>query len=107
MLKDIIQQLKTFVNDKTAEVRKELFLVVKEWLSTFDITYLRMFDCDLVLILLCGTGDENPEITSICVDTMEFYGTNLKKLLEELKEDTSGVKFESFDAKFQKISTLP
>ena len=102
LLKDVVSQLKLLVNDKIAEVRKELYLVVKEWLASFDITYLRMFECDLVLLLLAGVGDESPEIAQHCVDSLEFYGSNLQKLLAEIGEDTSAVNPHSFDDKFQK-----
>eukprot|EP01022_Parablepharisma_sp_SALTPOND_P026688 TRINITY_DN64634_c3_g1_i1.p3 TRINITY_DN64634_c3_g1~~TRINITY_DN64634_c3_g1_i1.p3 ORF type:complete len:378 (-),score=42.57 TRINITY_DN64634_c3_g1_i1:1351-2385(-) len=102
LLKDIIAQLKPLVNDKIADVRKELYTVVREWLASFDITYLRMFECDLVLFLLAGVGDESPEIAQHCVDSLEFYGSNLQKLLVEIGEDVSGIDPHSFDEKFQK-----
>ncbi len=103
----MLLQLKSAVNDKTAEVRKELYLVVREWLTSFDITYLRMFECDLVLLLLAGVGDESPEIAKHCVDTMEYYGANLQKLLTEVGDDISAVKPNSFDAKFAKLASSP
>ena len=108
LLKEIMTQLKPLVNDKIVEVRKELYFVVKEWLTSFDIAYLRMFECDLVLILLAGVGDESPEIAKHCVECLEFYGSNLKKLLVEIGEDTSSVKPNSFDTKYEKmISSHP
>lgn len=102
LLKDILGQLKGLLNDKIAEVRKELHIIVKEWLSNFDLSYLKMFEGDLIMILLAGVGDENKEIAQLCVESLDFYGTNLRKLLDELKEDTSIVDPNSFDKEFQK-----
>jgi len=106
LLKDIVASLKPLVNDKIVEVRKELYFVVKEWLASFDITYLRMFECDLVLLLLSGVGDESPEIAQHCVDSLEFYGSNLQKLLVEIKEDTSKIDPHSFDEKYKKRTNM-
>eukprot|EP00826_Nyctotherus_ovalis_P001039 TRINITY_DN10112_c0_g2_i1.p1 TRINITY_DN10112_c0_g2~~TRINITY_DN10112_c0_g2_i1.p1 ORF type:complete len:237 (-),score=54.14 TRINITY_DN10112_c0_g2_i1:93-803(-) len=101
LLKDILGQLKGLLNDKIAEVRRELHVVVKEWLANFDLSYLKMFECDLVMILLAGVGDEAADIAQLCVEGLDFYGTNLQKLLDELKEDVSAINPNSFDEEFQ------
>eukprot|EP00826_Nyctotherus_ovalis_P017290 TRINITY_DN15082_c0_g3_i1.p2 TRINITY_DN15082_c0_g3~~TRINITY_DN15082_c0_g3_i1.p2 ORF type:complete len:189 (-),score=43.09 TRINITY_DN15082_c0_g3_i1:135-701(-) len=92
LLKDILPQLKPLLNDNIAEVRKELQMVVKEWLESLD---MNMFECELALLLLAGLGDENEEIAQLCVKALEEHG---KKILSE--EPTVDV--HSFDEKFKR-----
>ena len=102
LLKDIMGSLKFLLGDKIPDVRKQLYVVVREWLASFDYTYLKTFECDLISILLTGVGDESIEISELCIESLNFYGTNLRKLLEELKEDTKNIDPNSFDVEFQK-----
>ena len=102
LLKDILPQVKALLNDKIAEVRRELHVMVNMWLANFDLSYLKMFECDLIMILLAGVGDEVTEISQLCVEGLNFYGTNLQKLLDELKEDVSAINPKSFDEEFEK-----
>lgn len=92
LLKDILPQLKPLLNDNIAEVRKELQTVVREWLESSDI---KMFECELALLLLAGLGDENEAIAQLCVKALEEHGEKI--LNEEPKADVH-----SFDEKFKR-----
>jgi len=96
LLKDILVQLKPVLNDIIPDVRKELYLVVKDWLESFDVESLKLFESDLALLLLAGLGDENEEIAKLCVKALEEHGSKVQA------SSNAKVDPHSFDEKFKR-----
>ena len=100
-LTDILDQFKPLMNDKILDVRKELYMIIKEWLECFDLGYLNMVGSTLSMFLMAGIGDENEGVAQLCVNALELHGKNLQRLLKEVGEDATVNPF-SFDERFQK-----
>jgi hypothetical protein len=57
-LTDCIGQLKFIMNDRSMDVRRTFFEVIRCWMTTMDIKAIKTYEGDFVLILLNGVADE-------------------------------------------------
>eukprot|EP00824_Muranothrix_gubernata_P001325 TRINITY_DN1150_c0_g1_i1.p3 TRINITY_DN1150_c0_g1~~TRINITY_DN1150_c0_g1_i1.p3 ORF type:complete len:176 (-),score=20.83 TRINITY_DN1150_c0_g1_i1:6-533(-) len=102
LLSDGLPQLRVICNDKIKDVRETMIDCVQVWLNKFDYKHLKQFEAELLLYLLNGSSDENPEISKKSLEIIEDYGSNLKKLMEELEEENIGdVNEDSFTPKYE------
>lgn len=57
-LQDCIKQLKFTSNDRSADVRRTFYEVLQFWMTRMDISALKLFEGDFVLLLLNGVADD-------------------------------------------------
>ena len=84
---DCIKELKVVMNDRSQDVRKTFYEVVRHWMTSMDIKSVRMFESTFILFLLNGIADEVEEIARACETFLEEHGARMKDALQQLGED--------------------
>lgn len=74
------------VNDKINEVRKMAYESVARLLNGFSIANLRLFESDLVILLLNSLSDEVTEFSVLGKNLVEECGMRRKLLAIEINE---------------------
>ena len=56
-------------------------------MTSMDISAIKIFEGDFVLVLLNGVADEQEEIRSVCSEFLEAHGNRMRDALKQLGDD--------------------
>ena len=89
---DSISTLRLVMNDRSTDVRKTFYEVLKHWMVKMDIQSLKQFEANLVLFLLNGVSDECQEISEGCIQFLEEHGNRMRDALRQLGDEDIDMK---------------
>lgn len=77
-LEETFPQLKLSINDRSQDVRKEFFLMVKEWLKQLEFNALKKYEKTLIQFLLNGIADLNTDVQATCIELLDAHGKEMR-----------------------------
>mmetsp|Transcript_5750 Transcript_5750/g.4944 ORF Transcript_5750/g.4944 Transcript_5750/m.4944 type:complete len:141 (-) Transcript_5750:34-456(-) len=86
-LDEALPQLKMTMNDRHHDVRRIAIRVIDYWLKNMDINSTKIFEKDLLLLLLNGVSDEMEEIRNESIEILERHGNDMREALIQIGEE--------------------
>ena len=75
------------MNDRSTDVRKTFYEVLRYWMTNMEIQGLRAVESSFIGFLLNGMSDEDKEISVSCRDFLEEHGKRMKEALIALGDE--------------------
>ena len=78
------------MNDRSQDVRKVFYEVVRHWMINMEIQSLKKYEANFLLFLLNGIADENQDVARGCEKFLEEHGKRMTEALKALGDLEDG-----------------